>query len=165
MKLKIALVVVGLAGILGAFVTTALATPADGVTAVTARGALQRMTLKTKFDNGAQVKITTHGSIEFITQRVEIAPGGTTGWHFHPGETLVVVQQGTLALYHDEHCMVAVPYGPDTAFVQHPDDVHLARNNSATDTLVIFATYFHPKTTPPTPIRIDAPSPGAGCPE
>ena len=166
MKLRITvLVAVLLTGALAVLGTTVLATTGSGVSSVTARGDLDPLKVNTHFDNGAKVKIKIEGPIEFITQRVEIAPGGTFGWHYHPGETIVVVQQGTLTLYHHEHCTAAIPYGPNTAFAQHPGDVHLARNESATVNLVVFATYFHPKTTPPTAIRIDAPSPGAGCPE
>ena len=131
---------------------------------MTARGDLDPLKVNTHFDNGAKVKIQTDGPIELAMQRVEIAPGGTTGWHTHPGPTFVVVQQGTLMLYQDEICSAAIPYGPDTVFAQHPDDVHLARNEG-TVTVVAFQTTFHSKTTPPTPLRIDAPSPGAGCPQ
>jgi hypothetical protein len=42
--------------------------------------------------------------------------------------------------------------------------VHLARNEG-TETVVFFATYFIPRMTPALPIRIDQPSPGAGCPQ
>ena len=165
MFLKLGLILAGLTGVLAVLGTIALATPADGVTAVTARGDLDPLKVNTHFDNGAKVKIKTEGPIEFVTQRIEVAPLGTTGWHFHPGENLNVVQQGTVTLYHDEDCTAAVPYGPGTAFPTHPDEVHLARNESTTETVVLFATYFHPKTTPPTAIRIDAPSPGEGCPQ
>ena len=154
-------------GVLAVLGTTAQGTPASGVTAVTARGVLDPLWVNTRLANGARVRIKTRGAIELVTQRIEIAPLGSTGWHFHPGESVNVVQQGTVTLYHDEDCTVGVPYGPGTgtAFVTHPDEVHLARNESTTETVVLFATYFHPKTTPPTAIRIDAPSPGEGCPQ
>ena len=161
----IGLILAVVTGVLAVLGTTVLGTPASGVTAVTARGDLDPLWVNTRLPNRAMVRIKTRGPIEFVTQRIEIAPLGTTGWHFHPGENVNVVQQGTLTLYHDEHCTVGVPYGPDTAFATHPDEIHLARNESATETLVLFATYFHPKTTPPTAVRSDAPSPGAGCPE
>jgi len=163
--LKLGLILAGLTGVLAVLGMTALATPASGVTAVTARGDLDPLKVNTQFDNGAKVMIKTKGPIELVTQRIEVAPLGTVGWHFHPGENVNVVQQGTVTLYHDEDCTAAVPYGPGTAFATHPDEVHLGRNESATETAVLFATYFHPKTTPPTAIRIDAPSPGEGCPQ
>ena len=161
----IALILAVVTGVLAVLATTAQGTPSSGVTAVTARGDLAPLWVHTRFDNGARVRIRTRGPIELVTQRLEVAPLGTVGWHFHPGENVNVVQQGTFTLYHDEDCTVGIPYGPGTAFATHPDEVHLARNESTTETVVLFATYFHPKTTPPTAIRIDAPSPGPGCPE
>jgi hypothetical protein len=51
-----------------------------------------------------------------------------------------------------------------SAFPTHPDEIHLAKNLGATD-LILFATYFAPKTTPPTAVRVDQPLPAAGCPQ
>jgi quercetin dioxygenase-like cupin family protein len=144
---------------------TALATPSSLVSAETARGQLdQPLNVNTKFDNGAKVRIHTQGPIEIITQRIVATPGATFGWHSHPGENVNVVLQGTLTLYHDEACTEGIDYGPGTSFATSPEDIHLARNHSTTETLVLFATYFAPKTTPPVPVRIDQPSPGPGCP-
>lgn len=75
-----------------------------------------------------------------------------------------VVKQGTLTLYHAEHCTEGIAYGPGSAFATHPEGVHLARNEGA-ETLVFFATYFAPRTTPLLPVRIDEPSPGSECPQ
>jgi len=148
-------------------VGTALATPIVGtIVAETARGDLdKRLMVNTEFANGARVKLKTKGPIEIITQRIVSAPGSSFGWHTHPGENVNVVMQGTLTLYHGEKCTQGISYGPGSAFATHPKDVHLARNESATETVVFFATYFAPKTTPALPVRIDAPSPGPACPE
>ena len=166
---RIVLVLVGLGVALAVVFTTALATPATpapGIVVVTARGELDdSLNVNTKFENDARVRLKTQGAIELITQRIEALPGSTFGWHSHPGENVNVILQGTLTLYHDEHCTQGIAYGPGTAFPTHPDGVHLARNNSATETLVLFATYFAPKTTPPLPVRLDAPLPASGCPE
>ena len=79
-------------------------------------------------------------------------------------ENVNVVAQGTLTLYHDEHCTMGTDYPAGSAFPTHPDETHLAKNLGSVD-LIVFATYFAPKTTPPTPVRVDAPLPGAGCPQ
>ena len=149
----------------GALVGTALASPIIGlVTAETARGELdQRLQVNTRFDNGARVKLNTKGPIEIIMQRVVVPPGGSLGWHTHPGENVNVVAQGTLTLYHARKCTMAMPYGVGDSFATHPKDVHLARNEGTGD-VVFFATYFAPKATPALPVRIDQPSPGPGCP-
>jgi quercetin dioxygenase-like cupin family protein len=159
------LVLVGLIGVGTILIGTALATPSSGVTAETARGPLDRpLNEFTKFSNGATVELRTRGPIEIITQRIVATPEATFGWHSHPGENVNVVLQGTLTLYHDEACTEGIDYGPGTSFATSPQDIHLARNNSTTETLVLFATYFAPRTTPPMPVRIDRPSPGPGCP-
>jgi quercetin dioxygenase-like cupin family protein len=100
-----------------------------------------------------------------ITQRVVAEPGATFGWHSHPGENVNVVVQGTVTLYHDEDCVNGVAYPAGSAVPPDPDQVHLARNLSETETLIMFATYFAPKTTPTPAVRVDAPLSAAGCPE
>lgn len=157
---------VSLTAVVAVLVANALATPAStSIVVVTARGAFaDELKVNTEFDNDAKVKIKTKGAIELITQRIEAPPGATFGWHTHPGENVNVILQGTLTLYHAEDCTEGIAYGPGTAFPTHPEDVHLARNEG-TENVVFFATYFAPKTTPPTPVRLDAPLPAPGCPQ
>jgi quercetin dioxygenase-like cupin family protein len=154
---------------IGAVVTAvALATPASpppALTAETARGAFAGpLKVNTKLANGARVKLKTKGAVELISQRIVAQPGATFGWHSHPGENVNVIAQGTLTLYHDEECAVGTEYPAGSAFSTHPDEIHLAKNLGTVD-LVIFATYFAPKTTPPTAVRVDQPLPAAGCPQ
>jgi quercetin dioxygenase-like cupin family protein len=147
----------------------ALATPPSPpptLTAETARGSFaEELKVNTRLANGARVKLKTEGAVELVTQRIVAQPGATFGWHHHPGENVNVVAQGTVTLYHDEDCTNGVAYPAGSAFPTHPDQVHLARNLSETETLVIFATYFAPKTTPPTAVRVDEPLPAPGCPQ
>ena len=149
---------------LGVLVSTALGTPASGVTAETARGPLAELKVHGKFDNGSQVKLQTKGDMEFIVQRIVAAPGATFGWHRHPGENVNVVVGGTITLYHDDACTEGITYGPGSTFTTSPDQVHLAHNQSGEE-LVLFASYFAPRTSPLQAVRIDEPSPGAGCPQ
>lgn len=144
---------------------TAAATPVMGaIVADTNRGALgESLKVNTKLLNGAQVHLKTKGPVEVITQRIEAPPGSSFGWHSHPGENVNVVKQGTLTLYQDESCTTGVGYSAGSSFPTHPDEVHLARNEGS-QTLVFFATYFAPMTSPPTPVRVDEPSPGPECP-
>jgi quercetin dioxygenase-like cupin family protein len=147
----------------------ALATPPSPpptLTAETARGAFaEPLNVNTRLSNGARVKLKTKGPVELITQRVVAQPGATFGWHSHPGENVNVVLQGTLTLYHDEDCTNGVAYPAGSAFPTHPNQVHLARNLSETETLILFATYLAPKTTPATAVRVDEPLPAPGCPQ
>lgn len=57
-------------------------------------------------------------------------PGGSTGWHTHPGHSLIIVVAGTVTEYqgHDLDCTPHV-YTKGMAFVDpHGDQAHLIRN-------------------------------------
>ena len=155
-------IVAGLGAVLAGM---ALGTPSAGVTADTARGTIAgNLNLQTDFGNGSVAKIKTRGPMEFAVQRIVAVPGATFGWHRHPAENVNVIQSGTLSFYHDENCTQEIEYGPGAVFTSSPDEIHLARNEGTTD-VVFFATYFVPRTTPAQMLRIDMPSPGAGCPQ
>ena len=142
----------------------AIATPSSGVTAETYRGDVQgQLKLFTRFEPGVSARIKTKGAFEIVTQKIVAVPGATFGWHYHPGENVNVVAQGTLSLYHAKHCMTELNYAAGSGFSTSPDEVHLARNEG-TETLIIYATYLVPKRTPALPLRIDQPAPGPDCP-
>jgi quercetin dioxygenase-like cupin family protein len=145
-------------------VGVAIATPSSGVSAETYRGNVQgQLNLFTQFSPGVSARIKTKGAFEIVVQKIVAEPGATFGWHYHPGENVNVVAQGTLSLYHAKKCTREVVYPTGSGFTTSPDEVHLARNEG-TDTLIIYATYLVPKQTPLLPLRIDQPSPGASCP-
>jgi quercetin dioxygenase-like cupin family protein len=86
-----------------------------------------------------------------------IAPGGTYGWHSHPGPSIVVVQSGELTLYRaaDPACTPQV-FGAGTGFVDQGGDVHVVRNEGSVDA-VVYVTSIIPKGTGR---RIDELDPG-----
>lgn len=60
-------------------------------------------------------------------------PGGTTGWHSHPGHSVIVVTDGTITDYesHGTECERTV-YTKGMSFVDSGGDhVHLIRNETA----------------------------------
>jgi quercetin dioxygenase-like cupin family protein len=57
-------------------------------------------------------------------------PNSSTGWHTHPGKTLVTVKSGTFTVYHARDCAPNV-YVPGDAFVELPSTVHVGRNETA----------------------------------
>jgi quercetin dioxygenase-like cupin family protein len=160
------MVLVGVAAVLGLIGGAALATPVINATAETARGPLvdRPLAVNWKFAPGNRVKLQTKGPMEIAFQRIVIAPGGTLGWHSHPGPTVVTVRAGTLSFYHAEACTDEIEYATGTSFSNMPDEIHLARNEGTTE-VVLFAVYFVPVRTPPLGLRIDQPSPGVGCPQ
>ena len=160
--------IVGLVALGVGLIGNALATPASlppVVTAETARGPLVDRPLDVNWHFGPEkkVKLQTQGAVEIAAQRVVIQPGGTLGWHSHPGPTLVTIQAGTMSFYHAEHCTREDRVYPGQSFSNLPDEIHMARNEGSVD-LVIYASYFVPVGTPPVALRIEQPSPGVGCP-
>ena len=61
-----------------------------------------------------------------------VGPNSSTGWHTHPGKTLVTMKSGTFTVYHAQDCEPRV-YGPGDAFVELPSTVHVGRNETGTD--------------------------------
>jgi quercetin dioxygenase-like cupin family protein len=159
------LVVIGLGAALGLIAGSALATPPSGFTAETARGPLvdRPLAVNWKFGPANRVMLRTMGPVEIANQRIVIAPGGTLGWHSHPGPTVVTILRGTMSFYHAEDCTEEIEYGPGASFSNMPDEIHLARNEGTED-VVFYAFYFVPLRTPVVGLRIDQPSPGPGCP-
>jgi quercetin dioxygenase-like cupin family protein len=85
-------------------------------------------------------------------------PNSSTGWHTHPGKTLVTVKSGTFTVYHARACKPKV-YGPGDAFVELPSTVHVGRNETGSDVELGVVFFNVPIGGSP---RIDQPQP-AGC--
>jgi mannose-6-phosphate isomerase-like protein (cupin superfamily) len=96
-------------------------------------------------------------------QHIKIAPNGHTGWHTHPGPTLVAIVGGEGTLYHaGEAGCPGHKFGANAGFLQPSSDVHILRNEGSAQ-LELFAFYVLPPGTPNTAIRTDQAQP-AGCP-
>ncbi len=95
-------------------------------------------------------------------QQLTISPGGHTGWHNHPGPTVVSVAQGEGTLYHDMSGCPAHKYATGASFFQPSAEIHNFRNEGSVP-LVVYAVYYLPAGTPNTAIRTDQPQP-ASCP-
>ena len=159
------LLVVALAALLTASSGIAFGTGASGFTVETARGPLvdRPLDVNMHFGPGVWAKLSTKGPIDVAYQRIVISPGGTLGWHSHPGPTVVTVFSGTLSFYHAEDCTDRIGYSAGQSFSNLPHEIHLARNESATENVVLYASYYVPSTTGS--LRIDQPLPGADCPQ
>jgi hypothetical protein len=46
--------------------------------------------------------LAVHPGTNTIVGQYTFGPHSSTGWHSHPGKTLVVVQSGTFTVYHDD---------------------------------------------------------------
>jgi quercetin dioxygenase-like cupin family protein len=106
----------------------------------------------------AGITILTNGARDMLATSITVAPGGTFGWHTHPGPVLVAVASGTLSLYeaHHQGCHKrSVTAGQ--GFVDVGGDVHLARNEGSKP-VRIFATFL--ARTGTTEFLTPAPDPG-----
>jgi quercetin dioxygenase-like cupin family protein len=155
MKRTILLVVVAVS-VLAVFVGAALATPPKGVTPTP----LTRATLG-KFEaqnNGIEVE-SQRTSADFALAKVLIEPGGTTGWHHHPGVALVSVNSGAVTEY-DKNCHKSV-FKAGEGFVESNSEVHVVRNRGKANA-VLYVTFIAPRKTPAEGLVILDPKP-KGC--
>ena len=160
MKRTTLLVTVGVSvlALLALVVGAALAkTPSgDRVTPVSATQ-LTRATLgKFEAENkGIEVQ-SGRRSADLAIVKVVIEPGGSTGWHHHPGVVLVPVESGTVSEY-DAQCHKSV-YKAGKGFVESESEVHLVRNEGDVRA-VLYPTFLIPTATPPDGLTISDPRP------
>jgi hypothetical protein len=99
-----------------------------------------------------------------VFQQGTLQPGGTTGWHTHPGPAFVAFAQGEGTYYHiaPSGCMpMTVTAG--TGFSQMPTETHVLKNLGSVP-VVVYTLYVLPHGTPNSAIRTDQPQPSA-CPD
>ena len=129
------------------FAGSTLGTPGGSVISapILARGDfIDRVDVKVKFErDGSTIVANAPDAGEVVVQEVTIGPGGTTGWHSHPGPVIVVVKQGTLTYVRaDGGVCSSTPYSAGKAFVDPGQGhAHTAFNFGA-ENLVLIATYF-----------------------
>ena len=74
----------------------------------------------------------TKGTSDMWVQSNVIAPGGTSGWHSHPGHSLIIVTAGTITAYEgDDPACAPHQYSAGEGVVDHGGDhVHILRNET-----------------------------------
>lgn len=129
------------------FAGSAFGTPPSGIVSgpILARGDfVDDVDVKIKLErDGSTVVSNAPAAGEVVVQEITIAPGGTTGWHSHPGPVVVIVKAGTLTYVREAggEC-IQTPYPAGTAFVDPGQGhAHTAFNLGAAN-LVLVATYF-----------------------
>jgi quercetin dioxygenase-like cupin family protein len=98
-------------------------------------------------------------SADIAIVKVVIEPGGSTGWHHHPGVVLVPVKGGTVTEY-DARCHKSV-FKAGKGFVESNGAVHLVRNEGDVKA-VLYPTFLVPSATPPDGLTISDQQP-KGC--
>jgi len=93
--------------------------------------------------NSDRVKLQTKGPTVVQVQKLNVSPGGYSGWHHHPGLVIVTVASGTLT-YTTSDCS-STTYGPGlpngAVFVESGDKPAQA---SSTTGATVYATYIAP---------------------
>jgi quercetin dioxygenase-like cupin family protein len=142
--------------VLVVFVGAALATQPKGVTpAPLTRATLGNFEAE---NNGIEVE-SQRTSADFALAKVLIEPGGTTGWHHHPGVALVSVNSGAVTEY-DKNCHKSV-YKAGEGFVESNGEVHVVRNRGKANA-ILYVTFIAPTKTPADGLVLLDPKP-KGC--
>jgi quercetin dioxygenase-like cupin family protein len=131
-----------------AYGAVALATPPSGLTQVPlARG--------TNVSNGT---IPLQRGTDVAMAQITVVPGGSSGWHSHPGGAIIVVKQGTLTVYRSlgSQCQIST-YSAGQAFIERPGEVDQVVN-TGTIPYVLLVTF--PRVPQGESARIDEPDPG-----
>jgi quercetin dioxygenase-like cupin family protein len=100
----------------------------------------------------------TVNGMDYITRKITIQPGGSTGWHYHDGRVFGVIREGTLTRTMQDCSVVASPEGSAVTEDSGPTHVHIGRNLGP-DPLVMWVDYIQPAGTP---LAVDVPDPGCG---
>jgi quercetin dioxygenase-like cupin family protein len=102
---------------------------------------------------------TTVGDTDYILREITVAPGGSTGWHYHDGTLYALIRRGTLRHF-GSACAPDMAGGPGDIVVERAGrrNVHIERNLS-TEPQVLDVLYVLPAGSP---LAEDAANPG--CP-
>lgn len=112
---------------------------------------------------GAQVETLSKNTVDgtdYLVTRITVAPGGGTGWHYHPGDVFGFIAEGTMTHY-DGSCVVDAVYGAGAPVKEGvgPGFVHNGRNETSAP-LVMEVVYINPTGAP---LSVEVPEP-TGCP-
>ena len=144
----------------GLIATPAQATPSSGfVGTIQWQGLFEPFNEKVKTD-GLDLRIHSKDRMNLVVTRIAIAPGGTSGWHTHPGMSLVTVLSGEISLYDPALCTARRLTVGQTFIDEGGDHVHLVRNETGSPAEVGAVQMVQPGV----PGRVDAPRPN-NCPD
>jgi quercetin dioxygenase-like cupin family protein len=99
-------------------------------------------------ENSDRVKFQTKDPTDVRVQRVDIAAGGYSGWHHHPGIVIVAVESGTVTYTRADCSSTTYGFGlpAGSVFVEAGDEPAQA---SSADGATLYATFVAPHVNPP----------------
>lgn len=108
-------------------------------------------TFRVKLDRATNV-VHVQDPSDVLVAKITFEPGGSIGWHTHPGPAIATVASGALTIVNANGCLRRV-YQAGQAFVDPGQgNVHIGYNDTAGETIV-YVTYLDvpvggPATTP-----------------
>ena len=127
----------------------AMATPATGFTAAQQwKGVYAPLKINTETDRRADkddkwdVKVMTKDTSDLYVTRNAIAVNGQSGWHSHPGPSLITVTVGEITAY-DSNDPLCSPkrYRVGEGFVDSGEHAHILRNESGAPAETVAVQY------------------------
>ena len=93
--------------------------------------------------------------------QITVQPGGSSGWHSHPGGAIIVVKEGSLTVHRSigSQCQTST-YSAGQAFIERPGEVDQVVN-TGTVPYILLVTF--PRVPQGESARTDVPDPGT-CP-
>jgi quercetin dioxygenase-like cupin family protein len=145
------------------FAAPALATPASGMTAeILAKGVYPPININAGNDRSTDkndkwdVKIMTKDVSDVYNVRNTFAAGGQSGWHTHPGPSLITVTAGTITVYEgDGLCQPTVYRVGAGSLDLGSGHLHNIRNEGTVPAMTVVTQIVEHDA----PRRIDAPKP------
>jgi quercetin dioxygenase-like cupin family protein len=105
--------------------------PPQVTTTILARSVFDRIHVRARADEWrAQLKTRGQSDVHVVDNK--LPPGSTTGWHTHPGPSLILVVAGTVTNYtgDDRHC-TSRAYSAGAGFIDPGGgDTHMLRNET-----------------------------------
>jgi len=146
--------------VLAVCVMVTMASPAVGVTpTLIGRGTYEPFKVGTASDAPLEFDAKAKTPVDIVVRTHDYAPGGSTGWHTHPGPVFITVLEGSVTFYEadDPTCTPKVVYANE-GYVDTGHG-HYGRNESgqpAKDVTVILAPVGQP-------FRGELPAPSPYC--
>lgn len=116
----------------------AWATPGSGITTTIIAGPSVLEGFKVKSESEInEFEVEAKGFSDVYVVHNRIAPGGHTGWHSHPGPSIVSVVSGTATEYHGDDPLTPIVHAAGTSFVDDGQGAHIVKNLGSTDLVLV----------------------------
>ena len=89
------------------------------------------------------IVVESHGPTDMTVREITIAPGGSTGWHYHDGQLIAVVKSGTLTRTMHDCSTEVTPAGGSFVEPAGRQQTHIGRNLGI-EPVVLLVTYVLP---------------------